>query len=112
MNGTTSKKFHEKLLDFSFSEFITASIIKILYILGIICSGLVGLGILIYGLTQGGVQAFLGLVVAPVYFVMAVIWLRVSLEMVIVIFRIGENTAIIARGPGASIPPADNLPPK
>lgn len=105
LNPTTPAGFFEKLMDFSFSQFITASIIKVLYILGIILAGLGALAMLITGLMGGGGAAIGALVIAPLTFIISVIWLRVLLEMVIVIFRIGENTAIIARNAAPPPPP-------
>ncbi len=111
MNGTTPKGFVEKLFDFSFTQFITASIIKVLYIMGIILNGILALAMLISGIASGSVgAAILGFVLAPIVFALSVIWLRVCLELVIVIFRIGENTTLMAKGPcpdpGPGAPPA------
>jgi len=90
-----AKGFFEVLFDFSFSEFVTVRIIKILYILGIIGSGIWGLVILGGAFSQGLGGAVLGLILAPIVFCLGVLGARVYLEIVIVMFRIAENTSIL-----------------
>jgi len=91
------KGFFGRLFDLSFNEFITTSIIKVLYIIAIIGSAIGALFIL-GGLfatkTFGGV--LMGLILAPIVFILYVILARVWLEVLIVLFRIAENTAKIA----------------
>lgn len=91
------KGFFGRLFDLSFSEFITTSIIKVLYIIAIIGSAIGALFIL-GGLfatkTFGGV--LMGLILAPVVFILYVILARIWLETLIVLFRIAENTGKMA----------------
>ena len=91
------KGFLAVLFDLSFSEFITAKLIKLLYVIAIGLSGLVALGVLIYGFTSGGFMAVLGLILAPIVFVLYVLNARIWLELIMVVFRIAENTSEIAR---------------
>ena len=87
------KGFITVLFDLSFTEFITTRIIKVLYILGIFFSGLGSLAVLVGGVTSGSVVGALGaLIITPVIFVLYVLMVRVWLELIIVIFRIAENT--------------------
>jgi hypothetical protein len=94
---TDAGTFFGALFDFSFSEFITTRIIKVLYILAIILSGLAGLGIFATFASQGGTAAIFGLVLAPIVFLVYVIVARVWMEIIIVIFRIAEYAREIAR---------------
>jgi hypothetical protein len=89
------------LLDFSFSSFITARIIKLLYALGLIVAAVVALVMLIGAMVAGVTQALVMLILAPLGFLIAVLYLRVILELLIVIFRIAENVERIAQRPPA-----------
>lgn len=101
------------LMDLSFSEFVTTRLIKIIYVLGIIGAGLGGVGMIVTGFMQGFVSGLVGIVVAPIIFALAVISVRVWLELVIVVFRIAEHTGKLAGEtavkPAASAP-EDNTP--
>jgi hypothetical protein len=94
----SSKGFWGSLFDFSFTDFITSKIIRLLYVLLIIVAGLAALAAIVAAFK---VSALLGvvtlLILAPLGFFVAVICIRVYLEIIIVIFRIAENTAEIAR---------------
>ncbi len=80
------------LLDFGFQKFITLSVIRVLYLLGIAAIAL-GLVVALMGaFLQGGWQALAVLVIAPLFALVYLIFLRVWLELVVVIFKIGENT--------------------
>lgn len=95
--ATNENGFFAKLFDFSFEEFITLSIIKIIYILLLVLSGLGALAMFLGLASQGGVGVVFGLVVAPILFLVYVILTRVWLEFLIVVFRIERNSAEIAR---------------
>ncbi len=99
----------EALFDFNFSRFLTLNVMKGLYFFGLVLIALFWLMAVVTGFTQSagaGVVTFMfGSLVAILY----VIFLRVSLELIVVIFRIGENTARIAQQQGAepeSTPPS------
>jgi len=85
--------FFERLFDTSFSEFITPSIIKVLFIIGSVLSALFGLVVLFVGLGEDSSQgAFFGLIVGPSVALLGIIYTRVLLELVMVLFRIEANT--------------------
>jgi Zn-dependent protease with chaperone function len=96
MTEPQGSSFFQALFDTSFREFITTRIIKVLYVLGMVLAGLGALGILIGGLSQGG-AGVASIIIAPLAFILWVISLRVWLELVIVIFRIADNTDILAK---------------
>lgn len=99
--------FLKSLFDFSFSHFITSKIIKFLYGISIAFGGLGALFFLIDGIrsafgrgrsTQEGILILIGLViVTPLLFLLYTMFVRVYLEVIIVIFRIAEHTAEIAK---------------
>jgi len=103
------------LLDLSFQRFITISVIKIVYIIGIALFALGALAAIIAGFTQGFLAGIGGLVVVPIVFVLYVLFFRIYCELIVVLFRIAQNTSIMAgRGgelttPGASPPPTEPM---
>ncbi len=103
------KGFFGSLFDFSFTTFVTSKIIKFLYGLSIVGVALVSLVLIIGSFTAstatGVVMLFIG---APFFFLISVIYARVTLEMIIVIFRISEHVAELAeqRREGSSHPPS------
>ena len=96
------KGFFGTLFDLSFSEFITTKLIKILYILLLVLVA-IGFVIAFFGslvtmFSRGGfLQGLLGVVLAPVGALIYVILARMWMELVIVLFRIAENTTEMVR---------------
>ena len=90
------KGFFSSLFDLSFTEFVTTRIIKVLFVLCIIGSGLAALGILIGSFRTGAGGVIIGLIVAAITFLLSVLASRIWLEVIIVLFRIAENTARMA----------------
>lgn len=90
------------LFDLSFTKFVTLSVIKIIYILGIVLLGLALLGFIIAGFANGFGSGLVALILAPVVGLLYLLILRVQLELIAVIFRIGDNTAATARALGAA----------
>ena len=87
------KGFFGSLFDLSFSEFVTTKIIKFLFVLAIIGSAIGALIVVIIGFASGSVTAgILLLLLSPVVFIVYVLLSRIWLELIIVIFRIAENT--------------------
>jgi hypothetical protein len=104
-----AKGFVAALMDLTFTEFITTRIIKLLYVLEVIACLLASVGLIVSGLRGGFVGTIIGIVLAPIVFVIGVICARVGLEVVIVMFRIAENTSEVVRLQGG-IPAEDKLP--
>jgi len=83
--------FITTLFDFSFSEFLTTKIIKILYGIGVLLAGLAALSSIIYGFKLG-VGAGIGvLILSPLVFLLVVVIVRIYLEIMVVLFRIAED---------------------
>jgi len=99
--------FLKSLFDFSFSHFITTKIIKFLYAVSIAVGGLGALFYLIVGIrsafgrgrsTEEGIVMLIGLLILiPLLFLLYTMFVRVYLEVIIVIFRIAEHTSEIAK---------------
>ena len=89
-------EFFASLFDLSFSEFITTKLIKFIYIIQIVSAALFCL-ISIIAAFANGIGAGLGtLVIAPIMFLFFIVFSRLWLELIIVIFRIAEHTQSIA----------------
>jgi len=96
--------FFASLFDFSFSSFITGRIIKILYVLTTIVVALWTLFLILVAFKSSSTLGILTLVVlGPLFFVFTMIYVRVVLELVMVIFRIHEDVdSINRRGAGGA----------
>lgn len=83
--------FLQTLFDFSFRQFVSPRMMKFLYSLSMIFAGLIALLLIIIGFE---VSAWFGifalLIGAPLLFLLTVIFNRVILEMVLVIFRMAD----------------------
>jgi Domain of unknown function (DUF4282) len=94
---TPRRGFFARLFDFSFEEFITPSIIKVLFLIAMVVIGLSVLGGIIVGFMRSpglGVGALIGGVIFGFF---ALLYARVILEVFIVFFRIRDNTEEIAK---------------
>jgi fatty acid desaturase len=84
------------LFDFSFNQFVSPKIFKFLYGLSMLCAALIALLFVIAGFKNSMGFGFLALFIGtPLIFLLTVIYSRVLLEMVLVIFRISEHLAEI-----------------
>ena len=90
------QNFFSTIFDFSFSEFVTTKVIKILYGIGIFIAAICALGFIVNGFAAGFWRGLLMLILSPVVFMIYTILARVGLEVIIVIFRISDNIAKIA----------------
>ncbi|MBN1764129.1 MAG: DUF4282 domain-containing protein [Sedimentisphaerales bacterium] len=87
------KGFFSALFDLSFSEFITTRIIKLLFVIGIIGAVIATLMLIVSGLaSSSGAAKVFYILLSPVFFILYVLFVRVWLEMILVFFRIAENT--------------------
>lgn len=86
------KGFFGSLFDLSFENFVTIRIIRFLFILGILFSCLGALGVLVGMIQQGGFMIVLAFIAAPITFFLSILVFRIWLEIIIVMFRIAENT--------------------
>jgi hypothetical protein len=99
----------DALFDLSFQRFITLSVIKVLYLLGLALIALMWLIVVIGGFGQGFMAGLVALVVGSLAALLYVIFYRVWLELIVVLFRIGENTSKLVEAAGR--PPAGDVGP-
>lgn len=87
------KGFFASLFDFSFSSFVTPKLIKVLFILLLV---VLGFFYLIFGISLASQDSNLGvlwfLVLGPLMIFIYSLIYRVLLELIMVIFRIYENS--------------------
>ena len=100
------KGFFGALFDFTFTDFITSKMIRLLYIILIIAAG-IGTVIFIVGAftKSAALGALTLLILGPIAFLLGVICIRIYMEIIIVLFRIAENTTIIAQSHKSETPP-------
>jgi hypothetical protein len=86
--------FLHPLFDFSFHRSVTVKMMKFLYILSILFAGLIALSFILVGFESSlWFGLFALLVGAPVVFLLTVIFSRVFLQMILVVFRMADHTA-------------------
>ena len=94
---TENKGFFGSLFDLSFSELVTTKIVKMLYIITMGLSGLTALGMVIGGFSDSAGTGFGMLILAPIVFLLQILFARIWLELVIIVFKIAENTSYLVR---------------
>jgi len=93
----SNKGFFTTLFDFSFSEFVTTKLIRVLYGINL-CLGAIGIvGYVVIAFRRSLGFGILCLILSPVAFILSAIAARVWMELLIVIFRIAENVNDIAK---------------
>ncbi|GAA4353199.1 DUF4282 domain-containing protein [Angustibacter luteus] len=92
-----AKGFLATLFDFSFTSFLTLRFLKVIYTVLVVLVLLGGLSIFIAFASRGVGGFIAGLVLAPLLALVYLVIARISLEVVALFFRIGENTSVMAR---------------
>jgi len=91
------KSFLGALFDFSFSQFVTTRIIKVLFGLAIFLAAVATIFYIAGSFASSVPLGILILILSPVIFLIYVILARVWLEVIIVLFRIAEHVGEIAK---------------
>ncbi|KQC08308.1 MAG: hypothetical protein APR54_00480 [Candidatus Cloacimonas sp. SDB] len=91
-----NKSFLAALFDVSFSEFITTKLIKIIFVIGIVIAAIVALFFIIGAFVSSFWAGLGSLIISPIIFLIYVLIIRIWLELIIVIFKIAENSKIVA----------------
>lgn len=120
--------FFRSLFDLSFTSFITGRVVSFVYVLSLIFVVLYVLGTVGYSSVlfytffsafaesqAAGIVAGVALFVifTPILLLVAVVYLRVLLEIVVVLFRISEDTAeLVRQGQANSSQPVARTPPQ
>ena len=77
--------------DFSFTAPITPKVVRWLYIISIVAAGLVAVSTVITGFATSLLAGLISIFIAPILFVIYVLFARVTLEVVLAIFQIADS---------------------
>jgi uncharacterized membrane protein len=91
-----TKGFFASLFDFGFTSFITLRFLRVIYGVLVVLILLIAVVAFVGMLSQGGLYILLAIVVVPIVTLLYLVMTRVSMEMVALFFRIGENTSMMA----------------
>jgi hypothetical protein len=90
--------FFGRLFDTRFHHFVTTSIISVLFIIALVVGGLFALGAVVSAFANSVGTGVVVLIISPLIFLVWVIYARVLLELAVIVFRIEENTRLLAQG--------------
>jgi hypothetical protein len=83
--------FISPIFDISFSTFITSKLISVLYIASMALAALSTLSIVIGSFASDVTGGVVVLLLSPLIFLVQLVWFRVLLEIVVIIFKIAES---------------------
>lgn len=95
--ASEEKGFFGSLFDYSFSSLITERVIRIAYVIITMVVTIGAVGFILGFASRGGVDVGIGIVGGAIFWLLYLIVARISLELVMVIFRIGDDVRQIAR---------------
>lgn len=88
--------FLEALFDFSFSQFVTVYLVRVLYVLAVIVGVLGAVAIVVSLFSQGLLFGIFSILLAPLGFLVFIVVARAWLEFLVVIFRIADHVRVLA----------------
>ena len=83
--------FLQALFDFTFSQFVTVKLVRVLYVLMLIVGVFAAVAIVVSLFSQGLLYGIFSILLAPLGFILVMTVTRVWLEMLIVLFRIADH---------------------
>ena len=89
------KGFLGTLFDFSFSEFITTKVIKFILGLAMVVNAILTIVFIFGAFRAGWLGGIIVLILSPLLYLVMMLFSRIYLELIIVIFRIAENLIAI-----------------
>ena len=100
------KGFFGSLFDLSFSSLITTKVIKVIYAITMVAIGVIAVVFVLGAFSQSAGAGIATLVIlAPVLSVLWLIYTRVVLEVIIVLFRIMETNVELVQLQRATVAP-------
>ena len=101
MSSGEAKGLLGSLFDFSFTSLITTKIIRFVYLLLVILLTIGAIGIFLSGLASGTTSGVLAsLIFVPLGYLVYLIMTRIWMEILIVVFRMGDDIRAIREGGG------------
>jgi hypothetical protein len=102
-----TKGFFASLFDMSFSSLVTTKVIKVLYVISLVVIGLVALFFVIGAFASSAAAGVVVLLIAaPLFALFYIVYTRVILEFIIVVFRIAEYSRELVELTRAQVSPA------
>jgi len=95
------KGFLATIFDFSFTEFVTTKVIKFLLGLAMVVNVIFTIMFIVGGFSNSTLQGIVFLILSPVIYLILMLFSRIYLELIIVIFRIAENLIKIRENLGS-----------
>lgn len=84
--------FIASLFDFRFNSFVTPRVVRVVYVIAMIMIGLSALGFMLFAFKVSVLFGIVALcILCPLYFLLYVALWRIALELIMVIFRIGDD---------------------
>ena len=96
MSEHKDRGFLATLFDFTFTDFLTPGVLKLLYTIGLLAALFGSVRFIGAGFGRGVWTGLGALLLAPVLFIVYSLLARVVVELVMVFFRIAEHMEIIA----------------
>lgn len=96
-----NKSFFEVLVDFSFTQCITARYAKLIYGLHLLVGLIVAIAFVVSGFQQSPSQGLLVLLLAVIGFFFWSLYVRMAIELLLAVFRTADNIARVS-GPRES----------
>jgi hypothetical protein len=94
-----AKGFLRSLYDFGFTSLITPKVIRFVYAALVIIISITSVFFLIACLASNrGLVIVFGLIFVPILYLLNLIFLRITMELIIVFFNIGEDVHAIRNG--------------
>ena len=90
----------EALMDFSLSEYLTPRMMKLLYALHLLVGLVVAIGAVLSSFRASTAEGLLMLILAAIGLFFWILYVRVVLELIVVVFRMGADLARIAESAG------------
>ena len=98
MHVSEQKGFFERLLDFSFQYYVTLKYAKLLYGLHLLLGLIVATGFVFNGFQTSTSEGLLVLLLALVGYFLWILYVRVTLEVLVALFRTAENISRASGG--------------
>ncbi len=96
MENYTQTGFLASLFDLSFTRYVSVSLVRVLYILAIVMATVLVIVGVITGFSNSFSAGITALILAPIFFFLYVLFVRVMLEFIVVVFRIADYAREIA----------------
>lgn len=88
------------VLDLSFKRFVTPRLVRMLYVLSLLAAAFYAFSYMFSGFTTGTFTGIFQMVTAPLAFLLYLIVARVTVELILAIFRIADHLAPLEGEPG------------